>query len=130
MALHQGVRSLRSFLPNFNLISSTSLQLGAKNARPIVSMVIAGSTNAVSNNLQLKTQECGVRHYWQEIVRVSLDPRKPGKQKYEDPGLAAVRSARAQSAEGGFLISSISIGRVKTSSYWSILPSIRTSYNF
>mmetsp|Transcript_22646 Transcript_22646/g.31960 ORF Transcript_22646/g.31960 Transcript_22646/m.31960 type:complete len:145 (+) Transcript_22646:144-578(+) len=40
------------------------------------------------------------RSYWQEIVRVSLDPKDPSKQKYEDPELATKRSSRAQSAEG------------------------------
>lgn len=40
------------------------------------------------------------RTYWQEVIRVTPDPRRPGKQTYEDPEMAANRSARAQNAEG------------------------------
>ena len=40
------------------------------------------------------------RNYWREVIRVTPDPRRPGKQTYEDPEMAAHRSARAQSSEG------------------------------
>jgi len=40
------------------------------------------------------------RCYWQEIIRAHPDPHEPKRQKFEDPGLAAIRSARAQNSEG------------------------------
>ena len=40
------------------------------------------------------------RQYWQEVVKVFPDPRNPNRQTYEDPERSALRSFRAQSAEG------------------------------
>ena len=56
--------------------------------------------------LSIRTTKCGgdmvpsSRQYWQEVVKVFPDPRNPNRQTYEDPERSALRSFRAQSAEG------------------------------
>jgi len=62
------------------------------------------------------------RCYWQEIIRAHPDPHEPKRQKFEDPGLAAIRSARAQNSEGMYRYPS------KLSSWQSFfLPCIENS---
>jgi hypothetical protein len=40
------------------------------------------------------------RNYWREVIRYSPNPKNPSQIQFEDPTVMAMRSARAQSAEG------------------------------
>ena len=40
------------------------------------------------------------RSYWREVIRYTPNPKNPSQIQFEDPTVMAMRSARAQSAEG------------------------------
>mmetsp|Transcript_9110 Transcript_9110/g.10644 ORF Transcript_9110/g.10644 Transcript_9110/m.10644 type:complete len:124 (-) Transcript_9110:407-778(-) len=67
--------------------------------RHLVSKPIAKQLPSLRGS-NITTNITPFRTYWQEVIRVTPDPRRPGKQTYEDPEMAANRSARAQNAEG------------------------------
>jgi len=40
------------------------------------------------------------RSYWREVLRSKVNPKNPSQIKFEDPSIMAMRSSRAQNAEG------------------------------
>lgn len=52
------------------------------------------------NTIWNHTSNKNTRHYWREVIRYSPHPQSPSLITFEDPTIMAMRSARAQSAEG------------------------------
>ena len=62
-----------------------------------MSLLATSIQNLQKNLLQKST---ATRSYWREVLRYSANPKNPKQVKFEDPENMALRSARAQNAEG------------------------------
>lgn len=72
----------------------SSLRTRLVSSLNIQALSVKSSPTFIQKSLQSK------RQYWREVLRQTPNPKKPSQITFEDPTQMAIRSARAQSAEG------------------------------